>query len=193
MDLVLALDQLYTSLFYLDDINTDNKMSTIVQVSCSSCIPFSLSGPFIGGIAEQEYMVSRSLEKMILIAIGLSTAVIIGVPVLLYTIDTLGNASQLEMAEQFAERLHNLTERVDDGTANNTSVLITIPEGVSITSNGATLTVAFENLGVASQYWGETYGHAIVLVSSTGSGAYSLLIQLIGDEIHIAFSPVMSP
>ncbi|MHA2042596.1 MAG: hypothetical protein ACW975_12125 [Candidatus Thorarchaeota archaeon] len=147
-----------------------------------------MSGPFIGGIAKQSNMVSRSLEKMILIAIGLSTAVIIGVPVLLFTIDTLGNASQLEMAEQFAERLHNLTERVDNGTANNTSVLINVPDGVSVTSNGATLTVAFEKLGVASQYWGETYGHSIILVPPVESRTYSLLIQLIGNEIHISFT-----
>jgi hypothetical protein len=138
-------------------------------------------------------MVSRSLEKMILIAIGLSTAVIIGVPVLLYTIDTLGNASQIEVAEQFAERLHNLTERVDHGLANNTSVVVSVPEGISVTANGATLTVAFEKLGVASQYWGETYGHSIELVPPIESGTHSLLIQLIGDEIHISFTPVMSP
>jgi hypothetical protein len=133
-------------------------------------------------------MVSRSLEKMILIAIGLSTAVIIGVPVLLYTIDTLGNASQLEIAENFAERLHNLTERVDNEAANNTSVLVNVPDGVSVTSNGATLTVAFEKLGVASQYWGEAYGHSIVLVPPTEPGTYSLLIQLIEDEIFISFA-----
>ncbi|MHA2353612.1 MAG: hypothetical protein ACXADC_00395 [Candidatus Thorarchaeota archaeon] len=134
-------------------------------------------------------MVSRSLEKMILIAIGLSTAVIIGVPVLLYTIDTLGNASQLEIAEQFAERLHNLTARVDIGSTNNTSAAITVPEGASVTSSGTTLTVAFEKLGVASQYWGETYGHSIHLVPPTESGTYSLLIQLLGDELHITFTP----
>ncbi|MHA1937053.1 MAG: hypothetical protein ACXACD_11515 [Candidatus Thorarchaeota archaeon] len=147
-----------------------------------------MSGPFIGGIAKQRDMVSRSLEKMILIAIGLSTAVIIGVPVLLYTIDTLGNASQLEIAENFAERLHNLTERVDNEAANNTSVLVNVPDGVSVTSNGATLTVAFEKLGVASQYWGEAYGHSIVLVPPTEPGTYSLLIQLIEDEIFISFA-----
>ncbi len=135
-------------------------------------------------------MVSRSLEKMILIAIGLSTAVIIGVPVLLYTIDTLGDASQLEMAEQFAERLHNLTARVDNGVANNTSVLVNLPDDISVTSNGATLTVAFEKIGVASQYWGETYGHTIVLVPPVESGTYTLLIQLIGSEVHISFVPV---
>jgi hypothetical protein len=151
-----------------------------------------MSGSFIGEIAEQRNMVSRSLEKMILIAIGLSTAVIIGVPVLLYTIDTLGNASQLEMAEQFAERLHNLTERVDTGTVNNTSVQINVPEGVSVTSNGGTLTVAFERLGVASQYWGESYGHSILLVPPPNAGTYTLLIQLTGNEIHITFTPAGS-
>ena len=135
-------------------------------------------------------MVSRSLEKMILIAIGLSTAVIIGVPVLLYTINTLGNASQLEMAEQFAERLHNLTESVDSGLANNTSILISVPEGVAITSNGAALTVAFEKLGMASQYWDQTYEHIIDLVPPTGSGTYSLLIRLIENEVYITFTPV---
>ncbi|MHA2069679.1 MAG: hypothetical protein ACXABY_35400 [Candidatus Thorarchaeota archaeon] len=134
-------------------------------------------------------MVSRSLEKMILIAIGLSTAVIIGVPVLLYTIDTLGNASQMEIAEQFAEDLHNLSAMVDSGSANNTSAMITVPEGVSVTSSGATLTVVFEKLGVASQYWGETYGHSIHLVPPTEAGTYSLLIQLLGDEIHLTFTP----
>lgn len=132
---------------------------------------------------------SRSLEKMILIAVGLSTAVIIGVPVLLYTIDTLGNASQLEMAEQFAERLHNLTERVDNGTVNNTSADINLPDGVSVTSNDGTLTVTFEKLGIPSQYWGVTYGHSIVLQPPSGPGAYSLVIQLIDSDIHISFTP----
>ena len=126
---------------------------------------------------------------MILIAVGLSTAVIIGVPVLLYTIDTLGNASQLEMAEQFAERLHNLTERVDNGTVNNTSADINLPDGVSVTSNDGTLTVTFEKLGIPSQYWGVTYGHSIVLQPPSGPGAYSLVIQLIGSDIHISFTP----
>ncbi|MFW9889141.1 MAG: hypothetical protein ACFFER_13230 [Candidatus Thorarchaeota archaeon] len=134
-------------------------------------------------------MVSRSLEKMILIAIGLSTAVIIGVPVLLYTIDTLGNASLLEMAEQFAERLHNLTERVDNGTVNSTSLDIIVPDGVSVISSGGTLTVAFEKLGVPSQDWGETYENSIVLQPPSEPGPYSLVIQLIGSDIHISFIP----
>jgi len=134
-------------------------------------------------------MVSRSLEKMILIAIGLSTAVIIGVPVLLYTIDALGNASELEMAEKFAERLHDLTESVDNGTVNSTYVEINVPEGVSVTSNDGTLTVAFEKIGVSSQYWGETYGHSIVLQPPAEPGSYYLMIQLIESEIHISFTP----
>lgn len=128
---------------------------------------------------------------MILIAIGLSTAVIIGVPVLLYTIDTLGNASQLEMAEHFAERLHNLIERVDNGTVNSTSFEINVPDGVSVTSSGGNLTVAFEKLGVPSQYWGETYGHSIVLQPPSEAGAYSLVIQLIASDIHISFIPAI--
>jgi len=44
-------------------------------------------------------MVSRSLEKMMLIAVGLSTAVIIGVPVLLYAIDTMSYSTHLQTAQ----------------------------------------------------------------------------------------------
>ncbi|MFW9845954.1 MAG: hypothetical protein ACFFD6_04350 [Candidatus Thorarchaeota archaeon] len=97
-------------------------------------------------------MVSRSLEKMILIAIGLSTAVIIGIPVLMYSIDTLSNASQADLALRFADRLHNVTESVDDGIANNTVIEISVPEGVTVTSDGTSLTVSLEREGLDTLY-----------------------------------------
>ena len=80
----------------------------------------------------QKHMVSRSLEKMLLIAVGLTTAVMVGVPVLLVAMDTISNASQLESAQSFAIIMHNVTGQVDSGQTNDTSMEIRVPDYVSM-------------------------------------------------------------
>ena len=136
-------------------------------------------------------MVSRSLEKMLLIAIGLSTAVLIGVPVLMYAMDTLGAASQVERASLFADRVHNVTGTVDIGTANNVAIEISVPEGVVISSEGTTLTVTFERDGLETRTWREVYNHSIVIVGPTGSGAHVMYVQLDSGTLEIIFSSII--
>ncbi|MHA2600740.1 MAG: hypothetical protein AM324_001240 [Candidatus Thorarchaeota archaeon SMTZ1-83] len=136
-------------------------------------------------------MVSRSLEKMLLVAIGLSTAVLIGVPVLMYAMDTLGTASQLERASLFADRVHNVTGSVNDGLANNIAIEIHVPDGIVIASVGTTLTIMFEMEGLETRTWSVAYDHSIVLVGPSDSGPYIMHVQLDSGTIEIAFSSVI--
>ena len=132
-------------------------------------------------------MVSRSLEKMVLIALGLTTVVIIGVPALMYAINTLGNVTDLEHAATFAERLHNETRLVDLGAANNTEVTITVPDYVFVIIEGNTLRVTFHKEGAPQAEWSETYLHPVALETAVTSGTNLMSIRLIDGVIEIAF------
>ena len=133
-------------------------------------------------------MVSRTIEKMILIAVGLTTVVIIGVPVLMYTMDTLANVSQLEAAQTFADRMHNYTSRVDTGQQEEVIVEITVPSYIEMSASGQSLTIAYMKDGNQEAAWSETYVHAIVLTPPDTAGIHTLTISLVSDEIHISFS-----
>ena len=143
---------------------------------------------FIGEDVTQKSMVSRSLEKMMLIAIGLSTAVIVGVPILLYSMNTLQNASHLEIAQVFAVKLHNETERVDNGATNETSFQVNVPSGISMNAVGTTLTITLEYEGIQTTTWSETYDHTIVLNAPETSGIYIVTVRIVSDVIEISFS-----
>ena len=131
---------------------------------------------------------SRSLEKMLLIAVGLTTAVMVGVPVLIYTINTLNNASQFENARRFAEWLYEDTHRVDNGTMTETSGQPTVPSGVTVSSNDNTLNISYDNQILGRTTWSETYIHQIELVAPTTPGVYMLEISLSGGVLHIEFT-----
>lgn len=132
-------------------------------------------------------MVSRSLEKLMLIAIGLTTVVLVGIPILLFAVDTLGTATQLEMAQNFSERVHNETQLVDTGT-NNTLIEINIPTGVTVTVEGSTLTVSFQSSGGQITTWEESYSHPISLQSPSSSGPHLMQIAMIADVIELTFT-----
>lgn len=150
-----------------------------------------VSEDFIGTIAESKAMVSRSLEKMLLIAIGLSTAVIIGVPVLLYAIETINTTTQLQEAQLAAELIHNATNTVDTGISNSTAITIWIPRGAVVSAVGNTLTVSFAEI---TESWTETYNHEISVddppFNPEGQLLYTIEVVMIGDVIHIAFDAV---
>ena len=139
-------------------------------------------------------MVSRSLEKMMLIAIGLSTAVIVGVPVLMYAIDTINTTSQLQEVMLAAEQMHNATREVDNGFSNTTSITVWINPGVAVSADGNTLTVSYSNDGGLPRTWSATYNHAISInqpiLSHTDKVLYSMEIVRIDDTIHISFFEV---
>ncbi|MHA1907491.1 MAG: hypothetical protein ACW98Y_09375 [Candidatus Thorarchaeota archaeon] len=133
-------------------------------------------------------MVSRSLEKMLLIAIGLTTVVMVGVPVLLYSMDVLSSASQLEMAQSFASNVHNATGRVDLGQANNTLFQIVVPQYVTISASGSTLTITYAKEGSDTFSWSNSYMHPINLAAPASAGSFIMSVSLIGGEVQLAFS-----
>ncbi|NOR38572.1 MAG: hypothetical protein GQ580_03175 [Candidatus Thorarchaeota archaeon] len=122
-----------------------------------------------------------------LIAIGLTTVVLVGIPILLFAVDTLGTATQLEMAQNFSERVHNETQLVDTG-ANNTLVEISVPTGVTIAAEGSTLTVSFLSSGGQITEWEESYSHPIVLQAPSSSGPYLMQIAMIAGIIELTFT-----
>jgi hypothetical protein len=132
-------------------------------------------------------MVSRSIEKLMLIAIGLTTVVLVGIPILLFAVDTLGNATQLELARNFSERVHNGTQLVDTG-ANDTIIEINVPIGVSVSAEGSTLTVSFQRSGGPITTWEEDYGHTISLQAPNGPGPHLMHIAMVAGIIELTFT-----
>jgi len=140
------------------------------------------------GIVPQNRMVSRSLEKMLLIAVGLTTAVMVGVPVLLITMDTISGASQLESAQSFATTMHNVTGQVDSGQTNDTSIEIRVPEYVSIRVEGNQLIVEYQREGRDTISWPNSYSHSIDLNAPDSTGLFLMRVQLVEGEIRITFT-----
>ncbi len=132
-------------------------------------------------------MVSRSLEKMLLIAVGLTSVVLVGVPVLFHTLNTISSASNLTMAKDFADRVHNATARVDSGITESVSIEIFVPDFVSITVSNDSMTIVYEPTDGRSNEWTREYSHELVLIAPNDSGSHLLSIDLFGNKIHIEF------
>jgi len=131
---------------------------------------------------------------MMLIAIGLSTAVIVGVPVLMYAIDTINTTSQLQEAQLVAEQIHNATRDVDNGISNTSAINIWVIPGLAVTGDGKTLTVLFNNGGVTPKSWEGVYNHDIIIdhpiMTTSIRVLYSVEIVLVDNIIHISFFEV---
>jgi hypothetical protein len=135
-------------------------------------------------------MVSRSLEKMMLIAVGLSTAVIVGVPVLLYAIGTVNAASDFELATTFAQEVQNATSRVDLGIVENVTSQVYVPNGVTISAIGNALTVSFQKGTQEPTVWTSSYAHGIVIMPTPISpGTYRMEVKIVSGTIQITFAP----
>jgi hypothetical protein len=132
-------------------------------------------------------MVSRSLEKMMLIAVGLSTAVIIGVPVLLYAIDTMSYSAHLQDAQLAAEDIFSATEQLDTGTLNTTTIRIHIPTGMSMVAEESTLVISVLINGQTTS-WSDLYTHQIVINPPTEAGTYDMDFTMISNVIHITYT-----
>ncbi|MDH4213100.1 MAG: hypothetical protein OEV85_04195 [Candidatus Thorarchaeota archaeon] len=132
-------------------------------------------------------MVSRSLEKMMLIAVGLSTAVIIGVPVLLYAINTMTYSTHLQDAQSAAEAIFTATNRIDSGELQNLTIQIHIPTGVTMTVNGNVLTITVLIDGQQTG-WSESYDHQLSISPPTESGNYNMIFTLVSNVIQITHS-----
>jgi ABC-type transport system involved in multi-copper enzyme maturation permease subunit len=139
-------------------------------------------------------MVSRSLEKMMLIAIGLSTVVIIGVPVLMFAIETINTTSELQEVVLVAEQIHNATRDVDTGILNTTAITFWVNPSVTVAATGKTLTVLFNDDGEPPKTWSASYNHDIIIddpiLAHSDRVLYSAEFALVGDVIHISFLEV---
>jgi len=122
-----------------------------------------------------------------LIAIGLTTVVLVGIPILLFAVDTLGNATQLELAQNFSERIHNETQLVDTG-ANNTLIEINVPTGVTVTADGSILTVSYQSSGGQITTWEKSFSHPITLQAPSGLGPHLMQIAMIVGIIELTFT-----
>ena len=132
-------------------------------------------------------MVSRSLEKMMLIAVGLSTAVIIGVPVLLFAIDTMSSSAHLQDAQLAAGAIFDGAEQLDLGEVNNLSVRVHIPTGMLMVADGSTLIISVLIDGQTTS-WQQSYSHQIVINPPTEAGNYDIEFALVSDVIHITYT-----
>lgn len=136
-------------------------------------------------------MVSRSLEKMMLIAVGLTAVVIVGVPVLLYSINTLNATTRLALANEAASELLNATDLVDSGAVNSTTVYIQVPTGVTIVAEGNTLTVTFTAPDGSPTVWTDTFSHAIDMDPVTHAGYFMVEIEMIAGAIVIDVAEIV--
>lgn len=129
-----------------------------------------------------------------LIAIGLTTVVIVGVPVLMYAIDTINTTSQLQEVQYAASQMHNATRDVDTGVSNSTSITVWIHPGVTLTAVGHTLTVSYSDNGATPRAWPSTYNHDITIdqlfQSHNDSTLYTMEVVLVDNVIHISFFAV---
>ena len=134
-------------------------------------------------------MVSRSLEKMMLIAVGLSTAVIIGVPVLLYAINTMSYSTHLQDAQIAAENIFAAANRIDSGELENLTIQVHIPTGVTMAVNGNTLTITIL-INDQQTFWSATFNYLVVINPPTEAGNYNMMFTLISNVIHITHSSI---
>jgi hypothetical protein len=138
-------------------------------------------------IAKVIGMVSRSLEKMMLIAVGLSTAVIIGVPVLLYAINTISYSTHLQDVQVAAQDIFAAANRVDSGEQDNVTIQVHIPTGVTMIANGNMLTISVF-IDNQQSVWSETFTHQISINPPTEAGNYHMTFTMISDVMYITYS-----
>ena len=122
-----------------------------------------------------------------LIAVGLSTAVIIGVPVLLYAIDTMSYSTHLQSAQTAADDIFAATEQLDSGALNTTTIRVHIPTGVSMSADGSTLAISVLINGQTTS-WSDSYTHQIVINPPTEAGTYDMEFSMISNVIHITYT-----
>jgi hypothetical protein len=124
---------------------------------------------------------------MMLIAVGLSTAVIIGVPVLLYAIDTMSYSAHLQDAQMAAGDIFAAIEQLDTGLLNTTTIRVHIPTGVSMIADGSTLAISVLINGQTTS-WSDSYTHQIVINPPTEAGNYDIEFTMISNVIHITYT-----
>jgi hypothetical protein len=153
-----------------------------------------LSEDFMWRIAESKTMVSRSLEKMMLIVIGLSTAVIVGVPILMYSIETINTTTQLQGVELMVSKIHDATITVDSELFNTTTTDIWVNPGVTVNAVGNSLMIVFNPDSGSPRTWSQTYLHEIVIDNSISTHLvrtlYTMEVDMIDNIIHISFYAV---
>ncbi|TFG26857.1 hypothetical protein EU527_19255 [Candidatus Thorarchaeota archaeon] len=138
-------------------------------------------------------MVSRSLEKMMLIAVGLSSALIIGVPVLLYAINTMTTTQQIQYAQQASEAIFNATQQIDDGELTDITIQAYIPSKFAMMTDesGFTLQISIDTgrpQPETCMTWSEVFNHQIVVNYPLEPGNYYFTFAMVSNVIHITYS-----
>ncbi len=135
-------------------------------------------------------MVSRSLEKMMLIAIGLTTVVVIGVPVLIFAMDTINTTTRIQAAESFAQQIFNASLQVDSGEVEEKTIQVVVPSNMTIEAIGESLIVTYTRVGTEDLTWSQDFSHQVHVLTPTTPGAYILHIILDEDRLVLEFSQV---
>lgn len=123
-----------------------------------------------------------------LIAIGLTTVVLVGVPVLLYSMDILSATADIDSARIAAEKIHNETTLVDNGLSDTDGVNVYLPRGFEAWIDGADFIMQIRLANGATHTWARIFNHSVSIVEPPqGEGEYWVEIMLVGDTIEIAF------
>ena len=122
-----------------------------------------------------------------LIAVGLSSAVIIGVPVLLYAINTMSYTTHLQDAQSAADAIFAAVGQLDTGALNSTTIRVHIPTGMLMDASGSSLTISVL-INEIPTIWSNSYSHQIVINPPTEAGIYDLDFEMISNVIHITYT-----
>ena len=123
-----------------------------------------------------------------LIAVGLTAVVVVGVPVLMFAISTLSATSQYEEARTAATDILDAIKTVDDGVVNSTSLQVFIPDGFSIGSDGSTVSCIYAYQGSTTGSWNRVYAHIVLLDPPTQAGTFTVSITMSAGAITVTFS-----
>ena len=134
-------------------------------------------------------MVSRSLEKMMLIAVGLSAAVIVGVPVLMFSINLVNSTSSYQAAQNFADKMFSYVDAVDAQNATVVEETIIVPLNVTMNSAFKRLDIVYHAADQAPVGWTEYYEHEIDLLPPSTTGQQMVRVEMYNNTIQIRFIP----
>lgn len=126
-----------------------------------------------------------------LIAIGLTTVVMVAVPILLYSVDIMLAGSRYEDANHFAQTVHSLVADVDSGNSTSASVEVVVPRDITVSADATHLSIKYLPEGEEATIWTETYNHTILLTPPTTMGTYLLTIDIKNDLLVITFESLL--
>jgi hypothetical protein len=126
---------------------------------------------------------------MMLIAIGLSAAVIVGVPMLIFSINMVNNTSSYQSAENFANKMFSYVDAVDAQEVTVIEETIIVPLNVTMSSGYKRLDIVYHIPDQAPVGWTEYYQHEIDIIPPNTTGQQMVRIEMNNNTIQIRFIP----